>query len=209
MEWQFDNSIAKIFSNHARQHIPNYDSIIDLSVNLCDHYYEKSDPILEVGCAIGETIVRLHKKGFTNIHGVEASESMLAACPKDIATYYLTKTFPESNMNYKVVLCNWTLHFMEDKFRYLADIAAHLSKDGMLVLTDKTANEGIALEQYHKFKLSSGVSPEEVEQKAESLKNIMHIDPVEWYFNTLKELGFGKIYIASASWCFTTFVATI
>lgn len=209
MEWQFDNSVAKIFANHARQHIPDYDKVIDLSVSLCDQYYQKNDPILEVGCAIGETIIRLNEKGFTNVHGVEASQSMLDGCPKDIATYYLTERFPTSDTKYKVVLCNWTLHFMQDKVSYLKDIAANLSKDGMLVLTDKTVNEGLALEQYHKFKLSSGVSQEEVRQKAESLKNVMHIDSVEWYFNTLRELGFGKIYIASANWCFTTFVATI
>lgn len=209
MEWQFDNSVAKIFANHARQHIPDYDKVIDLSVSLCDQYYQKNDPILEVGCAIGETIIRLNEKGFTNVHGVEASQSMLDSCPKDIATYYLTEKLPTSDTKYKVVLCNWTLHFMQDKISYLKDIASNLSKDGMLVLTDKTVNEGLALEQYHKFKLSSGVSQEEVRQKAESLKNVMHIDSVEWYFNTLRELGFGKIYIASANWCFTTFVATI
>ena len=209
MEWQFDNSVAKIFANHARQHIPDYDKVIDLSVSLCDQYYQKNDPILEVGCAIGETIIRLSEKGFTNIHGVEASQSMLDVCPKDIAIYYLTEKFPTSNTKYKVVLCNWTLHFIQDKVSYLRDIASNLSKDGMLVLTDKTVNEGLALEQYHRFKLSSGVSQDEVRQKAESLKNVMHIDSVEWYFNTLGELGFGKIYIASANWCFTTFVATI
>jgi ubiquinone/menaquinone biosynthesis C-methylase UbiE len=209
MEWQFDNSIAKIFASHARQHIPNYDDVIDLSVDLCNQYYEKNDAILEVGCAIGETISRLHQTGFTNIHGVEASESMLAACPKHIATYYLSKSFPESSTPYKVVLCNWTLHFIDDKRSYLSAIARNLTKDGMLVLTEKTANEGIPLEQYHKFKLSSGVSHTEIKQKAESLKNVMHIDSVEWYFNTLRESGFSKIYIASANWCFTTFVATI
>lgn len=209
MEWQFDNSVAKIFASHATQHIPDYDKVIDLSVSLCDQYYQKDDPILEVGCAIGETICRLNKKGFIDIHGVEASQSMLDECPKDIATYYHTEQFPKSDKKFKVVLCNWTLHFMKDKVSYLKEIADNLSNDGMLILTDKTANEDFALEQYHKFKLSSGVSPEEVVKKAESLKNVMHIDSVEWYFTTLRQLGFRKIYIASANWCFTTFVATI
>lgn len=209
MEWQFDNSVAKIFANHARQHIPDYDNVIDLSVSLCEQYYQKNDPILEVGCAIGETITRLHKSGFTNIHGVESSSPMLSECPKNIATYYHTAYFPNTDTKFKAILCNWTLHFMEDKISYLKEIRSNLSDDGMLVLTEKTMNDGLALEQYHKFKISSGVSPEEVRQKAESLKHVMHVDSIEWYFNNLRALGFGKIYIASANWCFTTFVATI
>ena len=34
----------------------------------------------------------------------------------------------------------------------------------------------------------------------------MYIDNVEWYQRVLKEIGFSKIYIINAFWCFTTFV---
>jgi 2-polyprenyl-3-methyl-5-hydroxy-6-metoxy-1,4-benzoquinol methylase len=76
MSWKFDNTIAKIFTEHARQHIPNYDLVIDKSIDLCNWHLKKDDSIIDVGSATGETLQRLHRDGFTNLTGVDASQDM-------------------------------------------------------------------------------------------------------------------------------------
>lgn len=208
MDWSFNTNVAQTFSSHARQHIPDYDRVLALSLDLCQQKLNLSDPILEIGCAIGETVTRLHNAGFNNIHAVDSSQSMLDYCPEGFATYYCTESFPETNTKFKSVLCNWTLHFIKDKLSYINEIFNSMSGDSFLILSEKTLNHGLALEQYHRYKSKQGVSDEVIKVKAESLKNVMFIDSPDWYLQNLKKVGFNDVYIANANWCFTTFVAT-
>jgi len=207
MEWQFNSQIADIFSTHARQHIPNYDHVLDLAIDLCQQKSNVDAPILEVGCAVGETVIRLHNAGFTDIHAVDNSQSMLDRCPPDMATYYLSDKFPDVNIEFDAVLCNWTMHFIENKNPYLWEIYQHLRPNGFFFLTEKTANSGLALDQYHLYKSRHGVSDEEIHRKAASLRGVMFPETIEWYLQSLKGLGFREVCVANANWCFTTFVA--
>jgi tRNA (cmo5U34)-methyltransferase len=207
MDWQFNDTVATIFDQHARQHIPNYEQVIELSVDLCKQKLNTSSPILEIGCAIGETIKRLNHSGFSNIHAVDSSQGMLDQCPQDIATYYCSSTIPNVDIKFDATLCNWTLHFIKDKENYLSSVYNAMSTGGMLILSEKTENCGLALEQYHRFKQLQGVSDSDIAAKAKSLENVMFINSVSWYLTTLKDIGFQQVYIANAAWCFTTFVA--
>jgi tRNA (cmo5U34)-methyltransferase len=82
-----------------------------------------------------------------------------------------------------------------------------MNPGGMLILSEKTENSGYALEQYHLYKERQGVSREDIEAKAASLKGVMFPESVETHLSRLRRLGFQEVYIASANWCFTTFVA--
>jgi hypothetical protein len=62
------------------------------------------------------------------------------------------------------------------------------------------------LDFYHLFKSRSGVSDLEIQQKADSVKDIMYIDSPDWYLDNLRTIGFSRVYIIDASWCFTTFM---
>lgn len=207
--WKFDKDIAKIFGRHAREHIPDYDKVIDLSVMLCHKLLldPLDDKIIDVGCATGETINRLYQSGCCNLVGVDSSQDMLDYCDRDRAWYVCSSEFPTQSGPYRAVLCNWTLHFIQDKISYLQKIYESLEPGGFLFLTDKTQNHGHALELYHEFKRSKGVSDEEIKIKAASVQNIMFINPVDWYFRTLENVGFRETNILNAAPCFTSFVA--
>jgi tRNA (cmo5U34)-methyltransferase len=201
--WKFDQSVALTFVDHARQHIPNYDAVIDKCVDVC-RQLPASARIVDVGCATGETIRRLHDHGFTNLTGVEASHAMLQHCDYSIAEYIHSDRFP--NKSFDMVLCNWTLHFIEDKVKYLQDIYRNLSADGVFVLSDKTSLDPMAIKFYHEWKHKQGVSWLDIEAKEQAVKGIMHINDPAWYMNTLAVTGFKNIQIIDASWCFTTFL---
>lgn len=207
MTWKFNNDIAKVFNKHARQHIPDYDRVIDLSVDLCEQKLKKDSNILEIGCAIGQTIKKLHKKGFKNIHAVDNSSEMLNRCPRNKAKYYCSSTFPTNDIKFNAVLCNWTLHFMNNKIEYLREIYNSLLPNSFMILSEKTESTGLALEQYYRYKTNKGVKEKEIKEKEKLLKDVMFIDSIEWYLKNLKSIGFEEVYIANANWCFTTFVA--
>ena len=205
MAWQFNQDVARIFPNHARQHIPNYDQVIDLTVSICSENLDQYSGILEVGCAVGETLSRLDQQGFKNLHGVDSSLDMLTQCPPKIANYYHSFNIPVNTSKYDAILCNWTLHFIENKIEYLKTIYENLNKDGFLIISDKTCTDKFAIENYYKWKKSQGVSDEEIQNKERSLEGVMFIQSPKWYMETLKQIGFHHLYIINAHWCFTTF----
>jgi tRNA (cmo5U34)-methyltransferase len=206
MTWKFDAEVANTFVDHARQHIPNYDLVIDKCVQLCKHSLAEDGQIIDVGCATGETLRRLYNAGFTNLTGVESSHAMLAHCDNDIADIIHSDRFP--NIPFDVVICNWTLHFIKDKVTYLADVYKNLHTDGFLILSEKTSLDPVATELYHYWKHSQGVSWKDIRNKEDAVKDIMYIDNPSWYVDTLTSIGFKNIQIIDASWCFTTFIGT-
>jgi SAM-dependent methyltransferase len=203
LRFTFDKTVAETFPSHARSHIPNYDSVIDQTVNIC-RLKGAAASVIDVGAATGETIGRLHQAGFRNLTGVDSSQDMLDKCPAGFAKYIKSNTFPEGR--YDVVVLNWTLHFIENKRAYLNSVFPCLNPGGILILSEKTSNDEFPRTFYYDFKRSQGVSEADILRKEESLKSIMFINDVPWYFKTLNEVGFSKIFISDAFWCFTTFV---
>lgn len=201
-QWRFDKTIASNFVNHARCHIPDYDKVIKLSVDICK-IFEKNSKIIDVGCATGETLRRLDQEGFTNIWGVDNSQAMLDQCT--VGKTILSDTFPTKIGPFKVVIINWTLHFIKEKEKYLTSIIDSLEEDGILILSDKIDNSEFSLEHYHNFKRIQGVSEEDIKKKAESLVGVMHIDDISWYISMFQHLKL-NYHLANGFWSFATFV---
>jgi SAM-dependent methyltransferase len=213
-EWKFGARISKEFVDHARHHIPGYDRIIKKTIDICKLLltpFSNQHRIIDVGCATGETIKHLNLAGFHNLLGVDASADMLDEARNnkiDSMSYLVHQdTFPIDLGPYHAVISNWTLHFIKDKQSYLTDIYNSLLPGGLLIITDKTYNDGSALTLYHDFKTTQGLSDKEIYDKHASVQSVMFIDPPEWYLGTLKDIGFSDVSIIDAEYCFTTFLA--
>jgi SAM-dependent methyltransferase len=212
--WKFDSKIASNFVNYARHHIPGYDKVIKKTAQVCKLLlspFSHRHRIIDVGCADGETIKQLYFIGFHNLVGVDSSEDMLVQARKnkinEIAELTQQSTFPKNLGPYNAVICNWTLHFIKNKIAYLRDIHESLLPGGILIITDKTYNDGASLTLYHDFKKTQGLSEEEIRRKHASLVDVMFIDPPKWYLETLSNLGFINVSIIDAEYCFTSFLA--
>lgn len=209
MTWKFDKTVADVFESHARKHIPHYDSVIDLSVSLCQQHARSKDHIVDFGCATGLTLKRLHQSGFSNLTGIDNSADMLDRCDPTMAKLVLSDGgWPlDTNPSCRVIMANWTMHFCPQKETILAGMYQSLEPGGIMIITDKTSQTNMALTQYHRWKHQQGVSHSEIQQKADSLKGVMHVQQVKWWLATLDQMGFCDVEIADAAWCFTTFVA--
>jgi trans-aconitate methyltransferase len=205
MRWEFDESVAKRFQKEAKDHIPDYDRVIDMCVDYALVKLNKHDYIIDVGSALGYTIDKFVDKGFTNVFGVESSEKMLeqSSHSKNI---FLSSQFP--NLRFRLVLINWTLHFIQDKKTYLRSVYDGLESNGTLILSDKTTQSDITKHLYYNFKRNNGVNQEYIEQKEQQLKGYMLTESLDYYFHTLKEIGFENIEIINSRFGFTTFICT-
>lgn len=203
MTWKFDKTVALDFVNHAKGHIPNYDLVIDKCIDICNTK-SKHSKIVDVGCASGETLRRLYANGFTNLHGIDSSLDMLSVCPTDIATYYHSNNLV--NGPYDIIIMNWVLHFIQDKDFYLESVYKNLNAGGIFVLSEKVSTESFPTQFYYDYKRSKGVSNEEIFAKEKSLKGVMNINSLSWYLDKLNSIGFNRIYLMDASWCFASIV---
>ena len=200
--WAFDKDIALRFQQEAQQHIPDYNRVVELCVDIANATVKKTDSIIDVGSALGYTLEKFISAGFVNTIGVEKSLDMIDQSWNP-AKVICGDTFPKQQ--FQLVLLNWTLHFIKNKSSYLDDIYQNLNNGGALILTDKTTQSPEIKKLYYRFKLDNGVTQDYIELKEQQLIGIMHTVPVEWYIEKLKNIGFRTVEIVNSYLGFVTF----
>lgn len=204
-KWQFDEEAAANFAAIAQREIPDYQRVIDLSIQVVDKLELENPKIIDVGSAIGATLQALHSAGFHNLYGVDSSAEMLARS-FDKATLIQSEQFPVEHGPYDVVLANWVLHFIPERTAYLHAIKNALSDNGVLILTEKLSGSELANELYYDFKRSNGVSEADIQLKKQRLEGVLTTRTLDWYLLELKQLGFESVEIVNANTVFATFL---
>lgn len=200
--WVFDDSVAKRFQLEAETNIPSYHTVINKCLEFANKHLNKSDKIIDVGSALGYTIHKFINAGFTNIIGVDNSTAMIA---NSMHKHLVLCDDKLPKYKYKLVMMNWTLHFVTDKTSYLNDIYTSLEDNGYLILTDKCLQSDIVKDMYYDFKRSHGVSEEYIIQKEQNLIGVMKSVPIEWYLGSLRQNGF-NVDVIYSDLGFTTFL---
>jgi SAM-dependent methyltransferase len=199
--WEFDDSVAKRFQQEAQTNIPDYERVIDLCLELANKF-DKDSKVIDVGSALGYTVDKFLKNGYTNVYGVESSAAMIEnSLNKE--RIILSDKFP--NINSDIVLANWTLHFVEERKDYIQDVYDNLNLGGIFILTDKTPQSDIIKNLYYDFKRSNGISDDYIYEKEKKLQGYMNLLPIDWYLDTLKEVGFNNVQIINSRLGFVTF----
>ncbi len=198
--WQFNKDVAKRFQHEAATNIPDYDRVIDLCYEVVSNNYPKTASIVDVGSALGYTMHKFISKGYDNIVGIETSDAMIEQ------SLYNEKVIKSEVFvgNYDVVLMNWTLHFIEDKWNYVNKIYDSLNENGILILSDKMNQSASIKEMYYNFKRDNGVSDAYIYEKEKQLQGYMFTEDVSSYLANLKWIGF-NVEIINASHGFVTF----
>lgn len=202
-QWTFDNSVAERFQHEAETNIPSYHVVIDKCLQFAKKHLELSDRVIDVGSALGYTMSKFINAGFTNVHGVDNSPAMIE---KSMHKSLVVCSDQLPDNRYKLVMMNWTLHFVVDKESYLRNIYNSLD-NGYLILTEKCSQSLLLKDLYYDFKRSKGVSEEYIWQKEKNLVGVMHSVPVDWYLKTLREIGF-KVDIIHGDLGFITFLCS-
>lgn len=200
--WEFDKSVADRFNQEAQQHIPDYDRVIDMCIDIARTKEFSSDiNVVDVGSATGNTVDKFIKAGYVNTYGVESSQSMLdQSLHKE--RIILSDKFPK--MPCEFVMANWTLHFVKQRKEYIQDIYNNMT-DGVFILSDKTTQSETIKKLYYDFKRSNGITEEYIKNKEEMLKGYMSTLPTQWYIEALQEIGFTNVQIVNSNLGFVTF----
>ena len=201
--WEFDDSVAKRFQQEATTNIPDYERVLDMCLDIAKRKIPENSTVIDVGSALGHTIKKFKDAGFKDTFGIESSQAMIDNSSfQDKVT--LSSTWPKE-FRADFVMANWTLHFVNERKQYIQDIYDSLEPEGIFILSDKTPQTDDVKEMYYDFKRTNGVTDEYIYEKEEKLKGYMNLLPVEWYLDTLQEIGFKNIQIINGRLGFVTF----
>ncbi len=205
-QWEFDSEVANRFQREAETHIPDYQKVIDLSIEIIENKFKRKDvSIIDVGSALGHTLHCLSNKGFNIIKGVESSSAMIEKSKHSELVIH-SKDFPKGK--YDVVLIHWTLHFVKEREKYLRDVYGSLSDGGMLILTDKMTQDVVSKDLYYNWKVSNGVSWDIIKEKEKKLVGILDTLPLDWYLDTLARIGFKNTNLVNSRFNFNTLISS-
>jgi trans-aconitate methyltransferase len=199
--WNFDKSVANRFQHEAETNIPDYRRVVDLCIRVIHKKFKFDSKIVDVGSALGYTLDKLVLEGYSNVSGIESSQNMI---DNSLHKEKVIQSDIFVGLDYDVVLINWTLHFIKNKWSYVQSVYNALNSGGVLILTDKTNQSETVKNLYYDFKRSNGVSDEYIYSKEESLKGYMDTKNFYEYVNNLNSIGF-TVEILNASYGFVTF----
>jgi trans-aconitate methyltransferase len=202
--WAFDDEVARRFQQEAKTHIPDYERVISMCVDIVNYNFpEKDAKIIDIGSALGFTVDKFLQAGYQQVHGLEISDSMKNnSLHKD--RIIISDKMP--NEHYNVVLANWTLHFILERREYLTDIFNSLSPNGLLILSDKMSQPWPMKELYYNWKRANGVSQETIFAKEQKLKGVLETKPLSWYLEILEKIGFREVECINSRFGFNTLI---
>ena len=106
--------------------------------------FNKNSKILDAGCGTGLVGIELKKYGYSNIEGVDFSQSMLGLVPQDvykkIEKVDLNKHLKFKNNTYDVIMCVGTFTYGHVKTHALDELIRITKNKGFICFT---INEGI------------------------------------------------------------------
>ena len=118
------------------------------TVQLLDKYiHDKNIKILDAGCGSGLAGIELKKRGFTNIYGVDFSQSMLNLIPNNIYQTVelidLNEPLKYEDNDFGAIICVGTFTYGHVKAHALNEFIRVTNKNGYICFT---INEGIYTE---------------------------------------------------------------
>ena len=205
-DWNFGADITKIFEQHVRQSVPQYETIQELVSQMSDFFIDEKYPVIDIGCSTGETISKInlrHKDKNINYIGIDESTDMIEQAKKKLLYMSNITLINSSIQNYEfktksnLILAILVLQFCPEKDRtdILNRIYENLNKGGAFILVEKTYPQNIKSQDiftqiYHDFKESKGLTSEEIRSKDKSLRSQLNPMEIDEYLKILKDCGF-------------------
>lgn len=221
--WRFDAEVSRAFDAHVRKSVPFYEEVQRMVVELSDYFVRDQSVVYDLGASTGTTLdmlaARHAAKENAQFVGVDLSESMVQQAQARVQrpnvrflhTNVMDVEFaPPANL----VVSLYTLQFLTlaERRELLKRVNDGTVEGGALLLVEKTRAENalfedIWLELYWDFKRRQGLTPEQILEKANSLRGVLNPLTTEENVDLLFQTGFSRVEVFFKWYNWTGFLA--
>lgn len=226
MKWMhFGGQVPKHFDDHVRRSIPSYTRVMEKIGFLSQFFIENESSYLDIGSSTGRTVLEVvysNKGKKMHCDVVDSSQEMvdemrLRFRDRAQTTYQffcldVTKMF--FIQKYDLIVASLVVQFIKKELRQdlLRNVYNCLNAGGAFLWFEKCSEESAVatdiMKQYiNAFKQESGLSPESVLNKDDTLRGIMPLRAYEDNFALLQSAGFSDITVIDKDMNFTLFMA--
>jgi tRNA (cmo5U34)-methyltransferase len=221
--WDFGGETVANFDSHLRSSIPLYQEGHDLVCALSDFFVQKESVCYELGTSLGTLVKRLaerhnHKEDVRWI-GVDCEADMIRAASKDSGTYGDRIDFIVEDINAMpfeksdLIIAYYTIQFVPPSLRQdlINRIYESLNWGGAFICFEKVRANDARFQDYMTaiytdYKLEQGYSPEEIVNKAQSLKSVLEPFSTQGNMDLFRRAGFTDILSVQKYICFEGFL---
>ena len=222
-EWRFDANVSKAFDSHVRKSVPFYDEIQRMLVELSEYFVRDHSVVYDLGCSTGTTLDLLSSahagKEDVQFIGVDLSKFMVNEARKKVNRPNV-RFFHKSLMDVEFsppgnfVTSVFTLQFLTlaERRTLLMRINESLIEGGGLLIVEKVSAdhggfEEIWTELYWDFKRRQGFTPEQILEKANSIRGVLKPLTCDENLDLLAQTGYSQVEVFFKWYNWAGFVA--
>ncbi|HSD68246.1 MAG TPA: carboxy-S-adenosyl-L-methionine synthase CmoA [Woeseiaceae bacterium] len=206
----FNDAVADVFPDMLRRSIPGYAETIEAIGQLARRHVKPGTHCYDLGCSLAAATLAMRRSIVApgcRIVAVDSSAAMIERCRQLVARDAHSNAV-EIDIQHadirdveisraSLVVLNYTLQFLpvDDRLVLLQRIAAGMVDGGILVLSEKVADqdpqiEALLVELHHEFKRRNAYSELEISRKRTALENVLIPEPVDVHLDRLQQAGF-------------------
>ena len=210
-EWRFDEDVTKAFDAHVQKSVPFYTEIQRMLVELSEYFVRDHSVVYDLGCSTGTTLELLSKshagKKDVRFFGFDLSKFMIKEARRKVNranVRFFQKNIIDIDFTPPAdfVSSVFTMQFLTlaERRSLLTVINRGLIEGGGLLIAEKiTAEhswfEDIWTELYWEFKRRQGFTPEQIIEKASSIRGVLKPLTIDENIELLKQTGFSHIEV--------------
>jgi tRNA (cmo5U34)-methyltransferase len=210
-EWRFDKNVSQAFDSHVRKSVPFYDEMQRMVIELSEYFVRDQSVVHDLGSSTGTTLELLSSahagKEDTQFVGFDLSKFMIKEARKkvnrpNVRFYHKNVLDVDFSPPANFVTSLFTLQFLTlaDRRALLARINEGLIEGGGLLIVEKISAEHSVFEDmwtelYWDFKRGQGFTPEQIIEKANSIRGVMKPLTIEENTDLLWQTGYSRVDI--------------
>lgn len=210
-EWRFDQDVSKAFDSHVRKSVPFYEEIQRMVIELSEYFVRDQSVVYDLGSSTGTTLGLLSSthagKEDVQYIGFDLSEFMINEARKkvnrpNVRFHHKNIMDIEFSPPANFVTSLFTLQFLTlaERRKLLARIHQGMIEGGGFLFVEKvcaehSSFEDIWTELYWDFKRRQGLTPEQILEKANSIRGVLKPLTTEENLDLLCQTGFSRMEV--------------
>jgi tRNA (cmo5U34)-methyltransferase len=210
-EWRFDKNVSKAFDSHVHKSVPFYDEIQRMAIELSEYFVRDRSVVYDLGSSTGTTLDLLSSahagKQDAQFIGFDLSEFMIRESRKkvnrpNVRFHHKNIMDVEFSPPASFMTSLFTMQFLTlaERRTLLTRINAGLIEGGGLLIVEKVSAEHSGFEEiwtelYWDFKRRQGLTPEQILEKANSIRGVLKPLTADENMNLLWQTGYSRVEV--------------